>query len=308
VQRNYFDPWGNPKSIYKYIGDTGFDTIANEEPGRGVETILMNFTLTRRGFTGHEHYPEFKIINMNARLYDPVIGRFFSPDNFVQVPEFTQGFNRYSYCLNNPLKYIDPTGNLIDIWDFDKNGNFIRRTKTTEFDQIRILNDDGSVFAETEKFKYKTIQAHNRPSDITDGKETTFDIFRIKGDDNAQQIFEFLANNTNIEWDRTQIGREGSEKNMVGTSHSEGSVATGSYLFETNYHIRGHTHNHPSGNPMPSFPTHNRKYSDISTVQPWIEKFQNLQLYIYIKDGSSSGYPKGNYRYDQFVRGVIVKP
>jgi hypothetical protein len=27
--------------------------------------------------------------NMNARLYDPVIGRFFSPDNFVQIPEFT---------------------------------------------------------------------------------------------------------------------------------------------------------------------------------------------------------------------------
>ena len=45
-----------------------------------------------------------------GRLYDPVIARFFSPDNFVQLPEFTQGFNRYSYCLNNPLSYIDPSG------------------------------------------------------------------------------------------------------------------------------------------------------------------------------------------------------
>ena len=40
----------------------------------------------RRGFTGHEHYDRFGIINMNARLYDPVLGRFFSPDPQVQNP------------------------------------------------------------------------------------------------------------------------------------------------------------------------------------------------------------------------------
>ena len=63
-----------------------------------------------RGFTGHEHYADLKIINMNGRLYDPVIARFFSPDNFVQSPDFTQSYNRYSYCLNNPLQYTDPSG------------------------------------------------------------------------------------------------------------------------------------------------------------------------------------------------------
>ena len=40
----------------------------------------------RRGFTGHEHYDRFGIINMNARHYDPVLGRFFSPDPQVQNP------------------------------------------------------------------------------------------------------------------------------------------------------------------------------------------------------------------------------
>jgi RHS repeat-associated protein len=62
------------------------------------------------GLTGHEHLPEFKLINMNGRVYDPVVGRFLSPDPFVQAPDFSQSFNRYSYCLNNPLKYTDPTG------------------------------------------------------------------------------------------------------------------------------------------------------------------------------------------------------
>ena len=42
-----------------------------------------------------------------------MIERILSSDNFVQVPDFTQSFNRYSYCLNNPLKYTDPSGEFI---------------------------------------------------------------------------------------------------------------------------------------------------------------------------------------------------
>ncbi|MGB4415919.1 MAG: RHS repeat-associated core domain-containing protein [Paludibacter sp.] len=40
------------------------------------------------------------------------MGRFLSPDPYVQSPDFTQNFNRYSYCLNNPLKYTDESGEL----------------------------------------------------------------------------------------------------------------------------------------------------------------------------------------------------
>ena len=40
-----------------------------------------------------------------ARRYDPAFGRFLSPDPYMQAPDFTQNFNRYSYCLNNPLKW-----------------------------------------------------------------------------------------------------------------------------------------------------------------------------------------------------------
>jgi hypothetical protein len=54
---------------------------------------------------------------MNGRLYDPLVGRFLSPDNYVQDPSFTQNFNRYGYCLNNPLRYTDPSGEVIGIDD-----------------------------------------------------------------------------------------------------------------------------------------------------------------------------------------------
>lgn len=68
------------------------------------------FTLLDRGYTGHEMLYEFGLINMNGRMYDPVLGRMLSPDDYVQMPGFTQSFNRYSYCFNNPLVFTDPYG------------------------------------------------------------------------------------------------------------------------------------------------------------------------------------------------------
>lgn len=65
-----------------------------------------------RGYTGHEHLSLFGLVNMNARLYDPLLGRFLSPDPYVQMPDNLQNLNRYSYCLNNPLTYKDPEGEL----------------------------------------------------------------------------------------------------------------------------------------------------------------------------------------------------
>jgi len=65
---------------------------------------------TTRGFTMHEHLDEFKLINMNGRVYDPLVGRFISPDPFVQLPDYSQSYNRYSYAFNNPLRFSDPSG------------------------------------------------------------------------------------------------------------------------------------------------------------------------------------------------------
>jgi hypothetical protein len=47
---------------------------------------------------------------MNGRVYDPTTGQFLSPDNYVQLPDYSLGFNRYAYALNNPLVYTDPDG------------------------------------------------------------------------------------------------------------------------------------------------------------------------------------------------------
>ena len=62
------------------------------------------------GFTGHDHIDMFDLVNMDGRMYDPLTGRFMSPDPIVQMPEYTQSLNRYAYCMNNPLSLTDPTG------------------------------------------------------------------------------------------------------------------------------------------------------------------------------------------------------
>jgi RHS repeat-associated protein len=43
-------------------------------------------------------------------MYDPVMSSFLAADRFVQNPMTAMGFNRYAYCMNNPLRFVDPSG------------------------------------------------------------------------------------------------------------------------------------------------------------------------------------------------------
>jgi len=102
LQELSYDAWGNRRNV---------DTW-------DVYTTLPAGILLARGFTGHEHIDLFDLINMDGRIYDPIVGRFLSPDPIIQNPENLQSLNRYSYCLNNPLSLTDPSGYswLSDNW------------------------------------------------------------------------------------------------------------------------------------------------------------------------------------------------
>ena len=85
---------------------------------RNPETWCVDASITPmfdRGYTGHEHLSGFGLINMNGRVYDPVMSSFLSVDRYVQQPENSQSFNRYAYCMYNPLKYVDPSGWLMSL-------------------------------------------------------------------------------------------------------------------------------------------------------------------------------------------------
>ena len=102
-------------SVEKVTGGDGepvFEAGYDEWGRQSVSTNKIGFI---RGYTGHEMLPEFGLINMNGRMYDPLLARFLSPDDYVQMPMSPQGFNRYSYCMNNPMRYTDPSGELFGL-------------------------------------------------------------------------------------------------------------------------------------------------------------------------------------------------
>ncbi len=101
AEKRQFDAWGN---------------IVKLTDGNG--NVLTAFVILDRGYTGHEHLFGVALINMNARLYDPALHRFLSPDNFVQDPFNSQSYNRYGYAMNNPVIYSDPTGEFIPLLIF----------------------------------------------------------------------------------------------------------------------------------------------------------------------------------------------
>ena len=88
-----------------------------QAPSVGYQAALADLTFesTSQGFTGHQQLDASGFIHMGGRMYDPAAGRFLSADTYVQFPELSQNYNRYSYVLNNPLSHTDPSGEAIPL-------------------------------------------------------------------------------------------------------------------------------------------------------------------------------------------------
>lgn len=111
IEERSFDAWGRVR-----------------DPDNFKPYYNQNFPawIIDRGYTGHEHLWSIvntnpainynnNIINMNGRLYDPLVGRMFSPDPYIPDGKNSQDYNKYIYARNNPLKYTDPDGNFVQV-------------------------------------------------------------------------------------------------------------------------------------------------------------------------------------------------
>ena len=92
------------------VQEFSYDAWGKRRNADWTPLFSKNSLSVARGFTGHEHYDLFDLVDMNGRVYDPVIGRFTSADPYIQDAYNLQAFNHYSYVLNNPLSDVDPSG------------------------------------------------------------------------------------------------------------------------------------------------------------------------------------------------------
>ena len=94
------------------IEDLTYDAFGQRQK-TGTDTLAKTdvfSSLTTRGYTGHEHLDGLGLIHMNGRFFDPLLARFLSADPFIQAPDNSQSYNRYSYTMNNPMNATDPSG------------------------------------------------------------------------------------------------------------------------------------------------------------------------------------------------------
>jgi RHS repeat-associated protein len=78
-------------------------------------TLQASFQVSRR-FTGQILDAESGLYYFDARYYDPELGCFTQPDSRIADLSNPQSYNRYSYCVNNPLRYTDPDGRAPSDW------------------------------------------------------------------------------------------------------------------------------------------------------------------------------------------------
>jgi RHS repeat-associated protein len=77
----------------------------------GATRYTWDSTPTDRRFTGQRHDSSLgSLYDYGARMYSPAVGRFLSADNIAADPQKPQYLSRYSYVLNQPLRFTDPTG------------------------------------------------------------------------------------------------------------------------------------------------------------------------------------------------------
>ncbi len=96
VQHINYDAWGQQNR---------FHTSGN------LSTLLQQQSPAEsKGYTGHKELSDLGIIHMGGRIYDAKLGRFLQADPHIQAPMNSQNYNRYSYVLNNPMSYTDPSG------------------------------------------------------------------------------------------------------------------------------------------------------------------------------------------------------
>ena len=231
---------------------------------RIADNSLPTVATNRWRFSGKEMQTlgDINLIDFGARLYDDFSGRWITRD---PLAEDYSSLTPYSYCFGNPICLIDPFGK--DIWEINSEGRVVKRITDKTEDVFYLVDDNGERLWNYDEegnksyvsihFEYKTIESQKSISFATErGVVDTYDVYRVRGDENGKALFEFFADHLTqsdkkIEFGLAMTGIEGAKGlDFVTTSHSSKREYGQSYLFRDQllkgYTIRELRHSHPT--------------------------------------------------------------
>ncbi len=249
----------NQGSVRAVIDENGALRQAADYSAYGVpSTRYTSLSADNRLHLGLEWQPMKGVYGYynNARFRDAVLaGSFYQQD---PLAEKYYSFSPYHYSACNPIKLVDWSG--MDIWEFNPGGYLAFHQKTDDnIDQLNMVDNLGKPIYKdgipvTLSLEGSPIERHY----VWKGENgAQYDFMRVRGDDNAKAIFEFLSEHitgseTMVEMGWAKTGIEGDKGlNFISTSHTPKEEGGIGQLYKgqlcNGYYIRELVHSHPMG-------------------------------------------------------------
>ena len=223
-----------------HLGSTAFVTDQNQNITQGFLYAPFGEITTEYNATfGNDIIPKY---SFNAKELDEETGMYYYEARYYKPPVFTSRdammdqkpwSSPYVYCKNNPIIMIDPDGR--DEYEVDLVNKTVSTVKGTEGtpDKFTVIDKDGNRIS-SNSYKNGTIKKFDSKSAAS---------FEIDGDAAGKELFEFLADNTGVEWACLATGEDANGTNYLLTDFNENEVNVNTENMDNNY-IRIYNHNH----------------------------------------------------------------
>ncbi|MCP9610512.1 DUF6443 domain-containing protein [Coprobacter tertius] len=177
--------------------------------------------------------------DFGARLYDQSIGRWMCPD---PLAEKYYSVSPYVYCMNNPMRYVDPDG--MDIYMLTSDGRTILALKTDDkYD--RLYNSYTDVYGYTSiSGKYIDVMDKGLLPQLTNSNN--FLTAETINSNDAFNVFKFVVDNSSVEWGLSGYKNKGNINYVINSDLIEDNVTLNTMGHERK-DMTFHIHSHPGG-------------------------------------------------------------